>query len=98
MEKRAPLIKWEFNAVAAEELMRYFDEEEIFAVFSYISGGPREHALCPPKHNTEKKYLHYMICSMEESIVNKMLPTQKSKGSRKCAQRKRDLATCTNSN
>ena len=94
--KREVLVKWQFYSVAAEEMMSYVDLDEAESIFSPSSDSFRQHApRSIPKDYSEKRYPHCIICSMEESVLNKLHPGAKSKGARKLARRKGHLAVCS---
>ncbi len=81
-------MKWQFYAVAAEEFMTYLDEDETSAAFSEMQGIVTDHQPRPIPKDFPKKYPHCIICSMEESVRNKVLATMKTKGRRKWARRR----------
>ncbi len=87
-------MKWQFYAVAAEEFMTYLDEDETSAAFSEMQGIVTDHQPCPIPKDFAKKYPYFIICSMEESIRNKVLATMKTKGRQKWARRRAHLVYC----
>ena len=79
--QRNKLLKWQFYATAAEELMAYIDEDEAQNIFTSTALSLQGHAPKPiDKEYSGKKYPHCMICSMEEAIMHKCLKSSKKKG------------------
>lgn len=95
-KSRHRLVKWEFYAVAAEELMSYVDVDEL------------KHPTCTNVHNASTLHRPGVlahsnnpdirptcaICNMEESVLRKIFNVENKKG-RKYSRRQKYLATCT---
>ena len=96
--KRKGLVKWKFYAVAAEEFMSYVDKDESSAVFSQHQSLLRDHQPRPITKDFRNKYPHCAMCSMEESITNRVSGTAKKKGRRKWARQRGYLASCSDPN
>ena len=97
MRNRRPLVKWEFYAVAAEELMSYVDRDEQTPATleqNVIASLHRPEEI-PTRFN--RKIPMCMICSMEESIARKVLGSANRHG-RKFARRSKFLAKCADPN
>ena len=82
------LKKWEFYAVAAEELMNYVDDEEalISTEQSHKTCQQKHIPLCIPKDHQTRNYT-CLICTMEEMVINK-LKYVKNKKARMFSRRK----------
>ena len=101
--KRKKLIKWEFYSALAEELMTYTDigEMEGLPAVSAPSKTYMDGHVAKPYFSFDKRDIIKrpvcMICSMEESVKNKVISCTpvESKG-RKQSRRVKFLAKCTN--
>ena len=72
--RRNKLLKWQFYATAAEELMAYIDEDEAENILTPKAYSVQGHSPRPiTKEYLGKKYPHCMICSMEEAIIHKYM-------------------------
>ena len=100
--KRQKIKKWQFYSVAAEEMMSYVDDDEESDVFSITKNNKQSQNNHYPTLVTkdfEKKIHLCMICSMEESVMNKVLGSKETNiRKRKFARRKTNLASCSDPN
>ena len=91
---RQRLVKWQFYAVAAEELMNYVDpDEETTRTIQHNQD--TDHKACFIPKDFAKKQPHCIICSMEESVWRKCFQTTNRKG-RSYSRRSKFLAMCSN--
>ena len=77
--RRNKLLKWQFYATAAEELMAYIDEDEAESILTPTAYSLQGHAPRPiTKEYSDKKYPHCMICSMEEAISHRCMQSSRT--------------------
>ena len=77
---RQRLVKWQFHAVAAEELMNYVDPDEEIARTIQQNQAYTDHQACFIPKDFREKEPHCIICSMEESIWRKVIEKNNRKG------------------
>ena len=95
--ERKKLLKWEFYAVAAEEMMNYVDEDEVEKGVVLLEPTPEaQHKPQIITRQSSAKNPTCIICSMSEAVERKVLnSSNKNRTGRKYARRKTYLATCT---
>ena len=74
------VLKWEFCAAAAEEMMSYVDNEEATIATSLAPNQPGVHLPKPVIKGQIAKYPQCMVCSLEECIVRKAEQARNKKG------------------
>ena len=104
--RRREMKKWEFYAIAAEEMMTYTDEtEEGTSVTGSYTGTTinaassatfsRQHQPMSIPKNHPIKIPTCMICSMEEGVMRKVIKSGSSSRARQFSRRKKHLAMCS---